>query len=59
MFFLAEALPHAQWWSTAVDAGILFDRCRVVDFCRDPAPMILQKIRDWTMAAAKAAGLPG
>ena len=59
MFFLAEARPRARWWSVAVDAGILFDRCRVVDFCRDPDPAVRQKIQDWTRAAAAATGLPG
>ena len=58
MFFLAEALPRTRWRSRAVDAGILFDRCRVVDFCRDPNPEVWKKVRDWTAAAAQAAGLP-
>ena len=58
MFFLAEALPRARWRNIAVDAGILFDRCRVIDFCRDLSPMVQQKIRDWTTAAAVATGLP-
>ena len=59
MFFLAEARPRARWRSAAVDAGILFDRCRVVDFCRDPSPPVGQKVREWTRAAAAATGLPG
>ena len=42
-----------------VDAGILFDRCRVVDFCRDPDPAVRRKVREWTRAAAAATGLPG
>ena len=58
MFFLAEARPCARWRSVAVDAGILFDRCRVVDFCRNPNPAVQQKVREWTRAAAEATGLP-
>lgn len=59
MFFLAEARPPTHWRSAAVDAGILFDRCRFVDFCRDPDPAVRQKVREWTRAAAAATGLPG
>lgn len=58
MFFLAEALPRTRWRSQVADAGILFDRCRVVDFCRDPDHAVWEKVRDWTAAAAQAAGLP-
>ena len=57
MFFLAEARPRTRWRSLAVDAGILFDRCRVVDFCRDPCPDVQEKVREWTRAAAEATGL--
>ena len=59
MFFLAEARPRGRWRSAAVDAGILFDRCRVVDFCRDPGAEVRWKVREWTRAAAEATGLPG
>ena len=59
MFFLAEAHPRGRWRSAAVDAGILFDRCRVVDFCRNPSPAVRKKVQDWTRAAAEATGLPG
>ena len=30
-FFLSEALPRSDWRDSAVDAGVLFDRCRIVD----------------------------
>ena len=55
----AEARSRGRWRSAAVDAGILLDRCRVVDFCRDPDPAVRQKVREWTRAAAEATGLPG
>lgn len=32
MFFVAEALSRARWYEDASDAGLLFDRCRIVDF---------------------------
>ena len=59
MFFVAEALP--QIWSSryddASDAGLLFDRCRIVDYCDDVSAEILAKVKAWTEAAA-AAQLP-
>ena len=57
-FFLAEALPRSRWRYSAVNAGVLFDRCRIVDFARDASADLLAKIRDWTEAAAIATGLP-
>ena len=56
-FFLAEALPRSRWRYSAVNAGVLFDRCRIVDFSRDASTNLLAKIRDWTDAAAIATGL--
>ena len=58
-FFLAEALPRSGWRDSAVDAGVLFDRCRIVDFARDASADLLAKVRDWTRAAAQARMLAG
>ena len=57
MFFVAEALPRDHWYSIASDAGLLFDRCRIVDCCDDVSAEILAKVKAWTEAAA-AAQLP-
>lgn len=57
-FFVAEALPRARWRDDAVDAGLLFDRCRIVDFSHCADPNVLAKVQDWTRRAAKAAELP-
>ena len=54
MFFVAEALSKLRWYSTAADAGVLFDRCRIVDFCDDLSEDVLAKVRAWTEAAAAA-----
>ena len=59
LFFVSEALPRSRWRSTSIDAGLLFDRCRIVDFCAKVRTDVLKKIEDWTKAAAKATGLPG
>ena len=56
-FFLSEALPRSGWRDSAVDAGVLFDRCRMVDFARDASADLLAKIQDWTKAAAIKTGL--
>ena len=57
MFFVAEALPRHNWNSTARKAGLLFDRCRIVDYCDDVSAETLAKVKAWTEAAA-AAHLP-
>ncbi len=56
-FFLSEALPRSGWRNSAVDAGVLFDRCRIVDFARDASDRLLTRIRAWTRTAAIATGL--
>lgn len=59
MFFIAEALSRLHWYSAVSDAGILFDRCRIIDFCDSVTPETLGKIKSWTEAAAKNNDLPG
>lgn len=57
-FFVAEALSSDQRYNASSDAGILFDRCRIVDFCDNVDKDVLSKVTAWTIAAAKANGLP-
>ena len=59
MFFVAEAMSRLHWYSASSDAGLLFDRCRIVDFCDDISSEVLKKVTIWTEAAAEAADLPG
>ena len=59
--FVAEALPRGErsdWYDTTADSGLLFDRCRIVDFCDDISDSTLGKVITWTTAAAAATGLP-
>ena len=58
MFFIAEALSRSGWYEVASDAGLLFDRCRMIDFCDNISHAVFKKIRTWTMAAAEATALP-
>ncbi len=63
-FFVSEALSRSgalsqrQWYDSSVDAGLLFDRCRIVDFCDGVAEDILEEVRTWTEAAAAVSELP-
>lgn len=57
MFFVAEALSRIRWYETVSDAGLLFDRCRIVDFCDHVQEDVLERVARWTGAAAGAAGL--
>lgn len=58
MFFISEALPDDHWYNISSDAGILFDRCRIIDFCDSVTPDTLDRIKSWTEAAAKDNALP-
>lgn len=58
MFFVAEALSRSNWYDTASDAGLLFDRCRIVDFCDNVQMTVLARMKGWTAAAARATTLP-
>lgn len=52
MFVVAEALPQNHWYSIASDAGLLFDRCRIVECCDNLSPDVLANVETWTEAAA-------
>ena len=56
-FFVTEALPRSRWRDMAIDAGLLFDRCRIVDFCQAVNRDVLGKIGAWTKAEAREFGL--
>ena len=58
LFFVAEALSRINWYSTATDAGLLFDRCRVIDTGGNISNDVFSTILKWTLAAAKANELP-
>lgn len=58
MFFISEALSSVDWRNQSVDAGLLFDRCRIVDFCGGLENDLFLSLQEWTAAAAIATGLP-
>ena len=63
-FFVSEALlrsgasARCQWYEHSTDAGLLFDRCRTVDFCDGVTDDVLEEVRTWTEAAAENNELP-
>lgn len=50
-FCIAEAADQGHWRKYSISAGLFFDRCRLVDFCEELSPEILDKIQNWTQAA--------
>ena len=60
MFFIAEALDFSydNWSLVSSDAGLLFDRCRIIDFCDGIDAGVLAKVGKWTEAASDAVDLP-
>ena len=57
-FFVAEALPRFGWGRIASKAGLLFDRCRIVDFSETVSADVVTRLQAWTDAAAAAVELP-
>jgi len=50
-FCVSEALHPAQQKGWTAEAGILFDRCRLVDFGDAVSPALLTRMEAWTTAA--------
>ena len=53
-FFVPEALPRSRLRNAAMNAGLLFDRCRIVDFINGASDEVLDKVRTWTAAARES-----
>jgi hypothetical protein len=53
-FCLSEAVNRARWNSNVLYAGLVFDRCRMVDFCDDLDEDLLSRIKNWNSAASAA-----
>lgn len=58
MFFVAEAPDRSGWRSVAKPAGLLFDRCRIVEYSSDMCRVTMDRIATWTKRAAAVNGLP-
>ncbi len=51
LFFIAESLLRNEWYTTTTNAGIMFDRCRIMDYSNSIPTEVVEKIRTWTDAA--------
>ena len=56
MFFVSEAhkMIEDERRYLATYAGLIFDRCRVIDFSDGVSDDVLADVTKWTMAAAEA-----
>ncbi|MBI4553896.1 MAG: hypothetical protein HY710_16635 [Candidatus Latescibacteria bacterium] len=50
-FCISEAADRSRWKEMCTEAGILLDRCRLVDFCDNLAPDLLDRVSRWTTVA--------
>ncbi|MDE0693491.1 MAG: hypothetical protein OXI55_14785 [Gammaproteobacteria bacterium] len=50
-FVVAEAEDRVVFPEAVQDGGLLFDRCRIVDFCPDLEYEFMQRLKCWTDAA--------
>lgn len=50
-FSISEAADRSRWKGTCATAGILFDRCRLVDVCDNLPADLLSRIENWTNVA--------
>ena len=57
MFFVAEALLHEGWYHKSSLAGILLDRCRIIEFCGNISGALVEKLATWTNTAARDTGI--
>ena len=50
-FCISEAADRSRWKGTCVNAGLVLDRCRLVDFCDNLSADVLDRVTRWTIAA--------
>lgn len=54
-YFISESPSRAKWGGYAVQGGLLFDRCRLVDCCDVMDDALYRRMLTWSKAALKAA----
>lgn len=50
-FCVSEAADRSRWCGLTAYAGLLFDRCRLVDFCEHVEVATMAKLKAWNQAA--------
>ncbi|MBI4557567.1 MAG: hypothetical protein HY706_08290 [Candidatus Hydrogenedentes bacterium] len=53
LYFISDRVLLSEWYERCVDGGILFDRCRIVEYAGDLPPGLLRRIDMWVRAACK------
>jgi hypothetical protein len=53
MYFVADRV-RLRWYERSTDAGILFDRCRIVEYAKDLPKPLHKNLVKWTKAAMKS-----
>ncbi len=56
LYFVADRVV-SQWYERCADAGILFDRCRIVEYSDNLSAGLTKRIASWVTAAAASQGL--
>lgn len=54
-FCIAESASRVRWMSNAIDAGLLFDRSRIVELSGELDSRLLTRVQKWTKAAFRFA----
>jgi hypothetical protein len=57
-FCISEAADRSRWYHRASYAGLLLDRCRLVDFSTGLDAKLLHKIKAWNATAKKSVLVP-
>jgi len=53
-YFVSEAANRSRWSGYAIEGGLFFDRCRIMD-CHDHMdPNLFEKLKNWSSSALKA-----
>lgn len=55
--FLITDTIRDSWYYTVTQAGLLFDRCRLIDYANEVPYNVLRNVKAWTKEAAIAAAL--
>ena len=56
LYFVTERVI-SDWYERCADGGILFDRCRIMEFARGIPLPLSNRLKKWVQAAAGAEGL--
>lgn len=54
-YCVSESVNRAKWSGYAIDGGLLFDRCRLVDCCDTMEAALFDQMIKWSKAALKVA----